>query len=59
MNAADFDELPDPNKEHFYRCKKCGEFVDMRQLDDVLFHEDHIQRPDIPYGGSRRLKSNK
>jgi hypothetical protein len=29
--------------------------VDMRQLDDVLFHEDHVQRPDIQYGGSQSL----
>lgn len=21
--------------------------ADMRQLDDVLFHEDHVHRPDI------------
>jgi len=27
----------------------------MRQLDDVLFHEDHIQRTDLQYGGSQRL----
>jgi hypothetical protein len=36
MNAADFNEL----KSHFYECQQCGEMVDMRQLDDVLFHED-------------------
>ena len=29
--------------------------VDKRQLDDVLFHEDHKQRPDIPYSGWERL----
>jgi hypothetical protein len=37
------------------------EMVEMRQLDDVLFHEDYVQRPDIQYGGSQRLgeSSNK
>lgn len=55
MNAADFDDLSDAEKENFYKCKQCGEMVDMRQLDDVLFHEDHVPRPDIPYGGSERL----
>jgi hypothetical protein len=50
MTAADFDALPEGDKIHFYRCKKCGEMVDMRQLDDVLFHEDHKPRPDIQYG---------
>ena len=55
MNAADFSELDDAEKQHFYKCKQCGEMVDMRQLDDVLFHEDHVHRPDIEYGGSKRL----
>jgi hypothetical protein len=55
MNAADFDKLSHAEKEHFYRCAQCGEMVDMRQLDDVLFHEDHVQRPDIQYGGSQRV----
>jgi hypothetical protein len=55
MNAADFDELSDAEKRHFYKCEKCGQMVDMRQLDDVLFHEDHVHRPDIQYGGSQRL----
>jgi hypothetical protein len=32
---------------NFYKCEKCRQMVDMRQLDDVLFHEDHVQRPDI------------
>lgn len=40
---------------HSYRCQKCGGTVDRRQLDDVLFHEDHKQRPDIPYSGWKRL----
>jgi hypothetical protein len=43
MNAADFDELSEGEKEHFYKCQQCGEMVDMRQLDDVLFHEDHVE----------------
>jgi len=57
MNAADFAELSEFEKRHFYKCSKCGEMVDRRQLDDVLFHEtDHRPRPDIPYGGSIRLE---
>ena len=55
MNDADFRKLDDAEKEHFYKCKQCGEMVDMRQLDDVLFHEDHVHRPDIQYGGSEEL----
>jgi hypothetical protein len=55
LNPADFNQLDEAEKKHFYRCQQCGEMVDMRQLDDVLFHEDHIHRPDIPYGGSKRL----
>jgi hypothetical protein len=33
--------------------------VDMRQLDDIPFHEDHVHRPDVHYGGSQRLKSER
>jgi hypothetical protein len=44
MNPADFDELDDSEKAHFYKCEECGQMVDMRQLDDVLFHEDHVHR---------------
>lgn len=56
MNAADFDALSESEKRHFfYKCQQCGEMVDMRQLDDVLFHEDHVHRPDIQYGGSEEL----
>ena len=29
--------------------------VDMRQLDDVLFHSDHVHRPDIQYRGSEEI----
>jgi len=38
-------------KQRFYKCQKCGEMVDKRRLDDVLFHEDHKRRPDIQYEG--------
>jgi hypothetical protein len=55
LSGADFNKLDDAEKKHFYRCKQCGEMVDKRQLDDVLFHEEHKPRPDIQYGGSQRL----
>jgi hypothetical protein len=42
MKAADFKKLSDAEKEHFYRCAKCRQFVDKRELRDVIFHEsDH------------------
>jgi hypothetical protein len=55
MNAADFNGLTESEKKHFYKCR-CGEMVDKRQLDDVLFHEDHIHKPDIRYGDSLRVE---
>ena len=45
MNAADFSELDEADKRHFYKCKQCGEMVNKRQFDDVLFHEDPKPRP--------------
>jgi hypothetical protein len=57
MNTADFNELSESEKRHVYKCTQCGEMVDRRQLDDVLFHEtDHKPRPDIQYGGSVRIE---
>jgi hypothetical protein len=57
VNAADFNELSEAEKRHFYKCSRCGEMVDVRQLDDVLFHEtDHNPRPDIQYGGPVRIE---
>jgi hypothetical protein len=55
MKSADFDQLSDSERRHCYRCEQCGDMVDMRQLDDVLFHEDHVHRTDIQSGGSQRL----
>jgi beta-galactosidase beta subunit len=55
MSPTDFVQLDESEKAHFYKCEQCGQMVDMRQLDDVLFHEDHVHRPDIQYGGSERL----
>lgn len=57
MDTADFTELREAEKRHFYKCSRCGEMVDKRQLDDVLFHEDHVHRPDIQYGGSQLLRA--
>lgn len=52
--AAANEESAD--ETHFYKCRACDEMVDKRQLDDVLFHEDHKQRPDIPYSGDERIQ---
>jgi hypothetical protein len=60
MNAVDFSDLSDAEKRHFYKCRQCGEMVEKRQLDEVLFHEtDHKPRADIQYGGSERLGESK
>jgi hypothetical protein len=58
VDTAGFNELSEPEKRHFYKCQQCGEMVDKWQLDDVLFHEDHLHRSDIEYGGSVRLSSS-
>jgi uncharacterized C2H2 Zn-finger protein len=48
MNAADFDKLSDAEKEHFVQCPKCGQFVDKRELQDVIFHwTGHKLKPHI------------
>ena len=55
LAGSDFDAVPDEEKIHYYRCADCQKLVDKRQLDDVLYHQDHKQRPDIPYSGLQRL----
>lgn len=29
-----------PESEHFYRCERCGGLVDMRDLSNVMAHEE-------------------
>jgi hypothetical protein len=55
MTKPEFEKLSAEEKLHYYECVQCGEMVDKRQLDEVLFHEDHKSRPDLQYGGSERL----
>jgi hypothetical protein len=31
--------------EHFYRCKQCGQIVDMRELGEVFDHEGDAPHP--------------
>ncbi|MER8418764.1 hypothetical protein [Mesorhizobium sp. M1329] len=32
-------------REHFYRCAHCGQLVDMRDLAQVMWHEDEGHEP--------------
>lgn len=56
VNAADFNELSEVEARYFYKCSRCGEMVDKRELGDVRFHEDHFHKPDIQYRGSQSLR---
>ena len=33
--------------DHFYVCSVCGQAVDMRQLADVLYHEELTHLPQV------------
>jgi len=55
MTLDEYEKLSPEEKEHFAMCSKCGEIFDRRSLDEVLFHTDHKQRPDIRYSGSEKL----
>jgi hypothetical protein len=49
MTADEFEKLPPEEKDHFYRCRECGQLVDKRELRDVIFHEtDHKVKSHIP-----------
>jgi len=47
MSKSDYDQLSRRREATLYQCQPSGKTADMRQLDDVLFHEDHKPRPDI------------
>jgi len=56
MTADEYENLPPEEKKHFANCAECGEILDRRSLDDVLFHyTGHKHRPDIQYSGSEKL----
>ena len=49
MTLAEYEELAAEEKEHFFQCPKCSQFVDKRELRDVIFHvTDHKPKPGIP-----------
>jgi hypothetical protein len=49
MTLAEYEELPSNEKEHFFECPECGQFVDKRELRDVIFHvTGHKQKAEIP-----------
>jgi hypothetical protein len=50
VTRDDFTALPPEEQRHFYQCAVCGEMVDKRQLDDVVFHICHRHLPDIQGG---------
>jgi hypothetical protein len=55
MTIEEYEQLPPEEKEHFAKCAKCCEIFDRRSLDEVLFHIDHKQRPDIQYSAWEKL----
>jgi hypothetical protein len=39
------DGDPVDESEHFYKCSKCGQAVDMRDLGQVFHHEEADHKP--------------
>ena len=49
MTLAEYEELPSNEKELFFECPECGQFVDKRELRDVIFHvTGHRPKSEIP-----------
>ena len=57
MSTASYNSAPPEERPHFIRCRVCGEMIDCRDLDEVVYHEDHVPRPDIQYSGSRKTEN--
>jgi hypothetical protein len=53
MTRAEFDKLPREERYHFVLCEECGDYIDMRQRDEVMRHNTkHRPRPEVRYTGS-------
>ena len=49
MTLTEYEKLSPDEKEHFFQCPECGQFVDKCQLRDVIFHgTGHKPRGEIP-----------
>jgi hypothetical protein len=49
MTFEEHEQLSLGEKEHFYRCPECGQFIDKRELREVIFHEaNHRPKRYIP-----------
>lgn len=56
MSDKSFNEALYEDRIHFMECSVCGEFIDMRDIDEVFQHEgEHKPRPDTIYSGSKRI----
>jgi hypothetical protein len=56
MTKENYQKLSEQDKRNYVQCGQCGEWVFMGSLDEVLFHEDHVPRPDIQYSGSAKVE---
>jgi hypothetical protein len=58
MTLDEYEKLQPNEKEHFYRCSECGQFVDKRKLHDVIFHTtDHKPKHHISRIIGNQLRS--
>ena len=50
--------VKEKEKEHFMKCGICGQYFDMRDLTQVIYHEQipHRPVPVVPFGGAKRIK---
>ena len=58
MSNRAYAEASAQDRSHFIQCVECSEWIDCRSLDEVFFHEDHRERPDIQYSGSYRVRKH-
>ena len=47
MNSAEYNQLSEWQKANFQHCRQCDEWYDCRDISTVLWHHDHIHRPDV------------
>lgn len=55
VNGDPERDAGDATEDILLTCETCGEQFNPADLDEVTYHMDHKEHPDIAYSGSRRV----
>jgi hypothetical protein len=50
MTLNEYNSLTPWLKVHFQHCPQCDDYYDARDISSVMWHHEHIHRPDVQTG---------